>query len=46
MMEATVSKWSAEAFVEEQEQQGNLNAFGGLDGRRSVNRHVRVDRGL
>ena len=29
VMEATVSKWSAEAFVEEQEQQGNLDAFGG-----------------
>jgi hypothetical protein len=29
MMEAAVSKRSAQAFVEEQEQQGNLDAFGG-----------------
>ena len=29
MMESAISKWSAEAFVEEQEQQGNLDAFGG-----------------
>ena len=29
VMESTVSKRSAEAFVEEQEQQGNLDTFGG-----------------
>jgi len=29
VMEATVSQWSAQTFVEEQEQQGNLDAFGG-----------------
>jgi len=28
-MESAISKRSAEAFVEEQQQQGNLDAFGG-----------------
>ena len=45
VMEATVGQRPTEALVEEQEQQGNLDTFGGV-GRRSGSHRVAAARGL